>query len=135
MLLSLYLGFIYFLYLNLYYLVDVASMGWGSLMQIKHIFVWFTSEIMVKLAPYSIFRPTGNFLLAVLLWIFLFFEFNISCAVLSVPCDHLLGKGLPFGSLYVIFSFVIVTFLCGFMGHLWHLIASIPDFCFIPYLV
>ena len=50
---------------------------------------------MVKLAPYNTFRPTGIFLLAVLLWIFLFFEFNISYAVLSVPCDHLLGKGLP----------------------------------------
>ena len=39
MLLSPYLGFIYFLYLNLYYLVDDASMGWGPLMQTKHIFV------------------------------------------------------------------------------------------------
>ena len=39
MLLSPYLGLIYFLYLNLYYLVDDASMGWGSLMQTKHIFV------------------------------------------------------------------------------------------------
>ena len=97
---------------------------------------WFTSEIMVKLAPYNIFRPTGNFLLAVLLWIFfVFFEFNISYAVLSVPCDHLLGKGLPLGSLNMIFSFVVVTFLCGFMGHLWHLIASIPDLRFLPYLV
>ena len=90
---------------------------------------------MVKLAPYNIFRPTDIFLLAVLLWIFLFFEFNSSYAVLSVHCDHLLGKGLPFGSLYVIFSFVVVTFLCGFMDHLRHLIASIPDFCFLPYLV
>ena len=84
---------------------------------------------MVNLAPYNIFRPTGNFLQAVLLWIFLLFEFNISYAVLSVPCDHLLGKGLPLGSLYV------VTFLCGFLGHMWQLIASIPDFCFLPYLV
>ena len=39
MLLGPYLGFIYFLYPNLYYLEDDASMGWGSLMQIKHIFV------------------------------------------------------------------------------------------------
>ena len=39
MLLSPFLGFIYFLYLNLYYLVDDASMGWGSLMQTKHLFV------------------------------------------------------------------------------------------------
>ena len=39
MLFSPYLGFIYFLYLNLYYLVDDASMGWGSLKQTKHIFV------------------------------------------------------------------------------------------------
>ena len=52
--------------------------------------------------------------------LFCFLKFNISYAVLSVPCDHLLGKGLPLGSLYVIFSFVVVTFLCGFMGHLWH---------------
>ena len=86
MLLSPYLGFIYILYLNLYYLVDDASMGWGSLMQTKHIFVLIHFKIMVKLAPYNIFRPTGNFLLAVLLWIFLLFEFNISYTVLSVPC-------------------------------------------------
>ena len=39
MLLSPYLGFISFLYLNLYFLVDDALMGWGSLMQTKNIFI------------------------------------------------------------------------------------------------
>ena len=32
-----YLCFISFLYLDLYFLVDDASMGWGSLVQTKHL--------------------------------------------------------------------------------------------------
>ena len=54
MLLSPYLGYIYFLYLNLYYLVDDASMGWGSLMQIKHIFVLIHFRNNCEVDPISL---------------------------------------------------------------------------------
>ena len=57
MLLSPYLGFIYFLYLNLYYLVDNLSMGWGSLMQTKHIFVLIHLRNNCEVDPITYLGP------------------------------------------------------------------------------
>ena len=37
--------------------------------------------------------------------------------------------------LYVMFSCVFVTFLCGFLGQVWYLIVLITDLCILPYFV
>ena len=139
MLLSLYLGFISFLYLHLYFLVDDASMVWGSLTQTKHIFVLIHFRNKGKVGTlkhiqahqyffyWLFFR--GSFLL---FWI----SYQLCCFACSLqPCDHLLRQGWPLGSIYVIFSFVFVTFLCGFLGQVRHLIALITELCFLLYLV
>ena len=35
--------------------------------------------------------------------------------------------------LYVMFSCVFVTFICGVLGQVWYLIVSIPYLCLLPY--
>ena len=54
------------------------------------------------------------------------------CLVCSLqPCDHMLGKDWPLGSLvYVMFSCVFVTISYGVAGQVWYLIELIPDFAF-----
>ena len=54
------------------------------------------------------------------------------CVCLSVPCGHLLGKGLPLGS-----RLWCITMSChfpiGILGQVWYLIVSIPDLCTLTY--
>ena len=45
------------------------------------------------------------------------------------PCGHLLGKGLPLGSLVCNVFLRFVTIPCGVLGQVWYLIVSIPDVC------
>ena len=57
------------------------------------------------------------------------------CIVCSLqPCDHLLGKKVDLlALLYVMFSFVFITFTYGVLGQVWFLIVSIPDLCLLSY--
>ena len=43
------------------------------------------------------------------------------------------GKGLTSWFLYVKFSCVFVTFLCGVLGQVRYLIVYIPDLCLLPF--
>ena len=53
--------------------------------------------------------------------------FRVCNAFLS---GHLLGKGLPLGSLVCdVLGFFCVTFPYGVLGQVWYLIVSIPDLC------
>ena len=74
------------LYLDLYLSGDDTSIKYGSFTRTKHLFVWFTSEIRVRLAPSSknivLTLPMRSFFCG----LFLLFVFNVCHAVLSVPC-------------------------------------------------
>ena len=49
------------------------------------------------------------------------------------PCVHLLGKGLPLGSLVcdVYLRFCHIPIRC--LGQVWYFSVSIPDLCILPY--
>ena len=71
-----------------------------------------------------------------------FFATYVSCLYLPCflvcslqPCGHLLGKGKPLGSLVCDVLLYFVTFPCGVLGLVWHLIVSIPDLCLLTYFV
>ena len=51
-----------------------------------------------------------------------------------MPCDHLLGKGLPLGS-HLWCLIVKLRFPIGILGQAWCLIVSIPDLCPLSYFV
>ena len=137
-----YVCFISFLFLDLYFLVDDASMRWGYLVQTKHLFVLIHFRIKGEVGTVKHFWALQFFTdyskVVLLLWIIfvIWVSCQLCCLVCSLqPCGHLLGKGWPLDSLNVIFSFVFVTFLCGFLGQVWHLIVSVPALCFLPYFV
>ena len=44
------------------------------------------------------------------------------------------GKGLTSWLSFVMFNCVYVTFLCGILGQMWYLLATIPDLCHLFYL-
>ena len=99
---------------------------------------WFTSEIRVRLAPSNKFRPTSNFFTGcsfVDLFCYLnFISVMLSClffAALWSPAGTGLTSWLSLRDIFFRFA----TFLCGFLGQVWHLIASITELCFLPYLV
>ena len=50
------------------------------------------------------------------------------------PCDHLLGKGSPFGCLVCYVFLCFVTYLNGVSGQVWYLIVSIPDLCLLYFV-
>ena len=52
--------------------------------------------------------------------------------VMSVSCD-LVGKGWPLGSLVCDVFLCFVTFPYRVLGHVWYLIVSPSDFCFLLY--
>ena len=110
LLLSLFLGFISFLYLDLYVLGDDALISWGSFMQTKHlcvlIHIWTKVEVG---APLNRFKPSSK----IFYWPFqggtsfvdLLCVFFLSCGCyafarvcLYVPGGHPLGKDWPPGS-------------------------------------
>ena len=43
------------------------------------------------------------------------------------------GTGLTSYLLFWMFNYVFVTFLCGILGQVWYVIASIPDLCTLSY--
>ena len=134
-----YLCFIFFLCLDLYFQMDDASMGWGSLVQTKHLFVLIHFRIKGEAGTDKHVWVLQFFLLTIprqcfFCRSFLLFVSHVSYAVLSVPCSHMVTCWTSWLSLRDI-SFFFITFLCGFLGQVWHLIASIPDFRFLPYFV
>ena len=66
------------------------------------------------------------------------FIFHVCHAVLSVYCSIVVTcwerAAYLLALLYVIFSYVFVTFPCGVLGQVWYLIVSIPHICLLPYL-
>ena len=71
-----------------------------------------------------------------LLWIiFVIYVSYLSCVLACSlqPCGHLLGKGLPFGSLVCDIFLCFVTIPCGVLGQVWNLIVSFPDLCLLTY--
>ena len=67
-------------------------------------------------------------------WPLLLFMLCVCHAVLSVLCSLVvtcLERVGRLAFLSVMLSCVIVTFLCGVLGRVWYLIASIPDICLI----
>ena len=49
------------------------------------------------------------------------------------PCGHLLGKGLPIGSIVCDVFLCFCHFLIGCLGSGMVLVASIPDLCLLTY--
>ena len=61
---------------------------------------------------------------------YLLFMFHVCLCCSLQPCDHLLGKGRPLGSLvYCVFLCFLVTFPYGVQGQVWYLIVLFPDLC------
>ena len=58
----------------------------------------------------------------------------LSCLFLVQPCDYLLGKGWPLGSLVCDVFLFFITFPYGVLGQVWYLILWIPDLCLLLYL-
>ena len=56
----------------------------------------------------------------------------LSCLFLQ-PCGHMLGGAGLLSLCYVMFSYVLVTFLYGVLAQVWCLIVSISDLCLIHY--
>ena len=121
LLLSPYLCFISFLYLDLYVLGDDALISWGSFMQTKHlcvlIHIWTKGEVG---APLNRFKPSSKifywpFQGGNLLWIF--YAFSVFC--LLCLCTHLFicalwspaGKGVTSWLSFVVSYCESVTFL------------------------
>ena len=64
--------------------------------------------------------------------------FRASHTVFSVPCSLVVTcweKTDLFTLSRVMFTCVYVTFPYGVLGQEWYLIVSIPDRCFLPYLL
>ena len=101
-----------------------------------------TSELRVRLAPLSRFKPSSK----IFYWPFQggtsfedLYVFVLSCVCyvfvrvcLYVLCGHLLGKGWPLGSRLWCLLWVC-HFPIGILGQVWYLIVSIPDFCTLTY--
>ena len=67
---------------------------------------------------------------------FLLFLFRVCHSVLAVRGSLVVtcwGKTDLLALLCVVFACVFVTFPCGILGLLCHLIVSIPDICLLPY--
>ena len=89
--------------------------------------------------PLSMFKQSVPRRKAVLLlWIvFAIFSFVFVFVILSFcslqPCDNLLGKAGPLGSLVCDVFLYFVIFPHGFTGQVWYLIVLMPDLCLLPY--
>ena len=111
-------------------------------MQTKYLCVWSTSELRVRLAPLTRFKPSSK----IFYWPFQggtsFVDLLCFCSVLCllcfvrvclyVLCGHLLGKGWPLGSRLWCLLWVC-HFPIGILGQVWYLIVSIPDLCTLTY--
>ena len=61
--------------------------------------------------------------------------FRVRHTVLSVHCSLVVTcweRANLLVLLYVMFSCVFVTFLCGVLGQVWYLVVSISDLCLLP---
>ena len=105
---------------------------------------WSTSELRVRLVPWSKFKASSIFLTdrskaVFLLCIFLFCYLSLPIAVMSVSCGLVVACwGLCVGGLTSwlscmwCFLVVFVTFAFGVLGQVY-LIVLIPDLCLLPY--
>ena len=123
-LLSPYVCFISFLYLDLYLLGDDEWISKGSFMQTKHKCVLIHIGTKVRLAPLNRFKPSSKiFLLTVPRRYFIYGSFVLfmSCvchAFASVHCCLVVTcwERVDRLSLVVMFNCVFVTFQCGILG-------------------
>ena len=138
-LLSPYLCYISFLYLDLYLLGDDTPISYGSFMRTKHVFVFIhirnkdSAGTITSLSP-----PVKYFLLAVprrcffvngfcyLCFVFIML-FYLFIAALWSPA----GKGLT-SSLSCVWCFLLFLSLSHVLGWVWDLIVSIPYLCLLP---
>ena len=109
LLLSPYIWYIFFLYLDLYVLGDDALISSECFMQTKNlcvlIHIWTKGEVG---APLNQFYPSSKIFLLTVPWrcffcgpfiLFLSYLYYVfMCVCLLMPCGHLLGKGWPLGS-------------------------------------
>ena len=60
----------------------------------------------------------------------------LSCCIACSlqPCGHLPGSANLLDLLYVMFSYVVLTFPFGVLDQMWYSIALIPDICLLPYI-
>ena len=87
--------------------------------------------------PVKIFF-TDRSKVVLLMWvIFVIYVSCLSCfLVFSLqPCGHLLGRGLPLGSLVCYVLLCFVTFPCCVMGQVWYLPVLIPDLCLLTHFI
>ena len=135
-LLSHYLCFISFLYLEFYVLRDDAWISQGFFMQTKHL--CFLIRISTKgevCAPWNWLKPPVKYFYlpfqrGTFLWIIcVIYVLCLSCFRICslVPCGHLLGKDWPLGSRLRCLTVFFVTFPCGILSQVWYLIVPIPD--------
>ena len=99
---------------------------------------WSTSQLRARLAPWNWFKPSSKNIFTdrskavLLLWIICaIYVLCLSCfrVCTLLPFGHLLGKGWPIGFCLWCLNVFFVTFPCGTLGQVWHLIVSIPDLC------
>ena len=143
LLLSPYLCFISFLFLDLYVLGDDALISWGSFMQTKYlcvlIHIWTKGEVG---APLNRFKPSskifywpfqgGTSFVDLLCFFCLLFAMHLYTSVymcLVVTCRER-------GDLLALVCGVLLWvryFPIGILGQVWFLIVSIPDLCPLTY--
>ena len=134
-LLSHYLSFNSFLYLDLYVLGDNTSIYWESFMRTKHLKVLIHIRIKGEVGTENWFKPPSNILTDRSYEVLLFRIFVLWYCLVCVmqPWDHLLGQGWLLGSPECDIFLAFVTFPYGILGQVWYLIVSIPDLCLLPY--
>ena len=128
-LLSPYLCFVSFLYIDLYILGNNALIRKGNFMQTNINVSWSTFELRVSLAPWNRF-PRQYFFCGS----FVLFMSCVCHAFASVHCC-LMVTCWEKADLLFVFHCVFVTFPCGNLGQVWYLIVLIPDFCRLSYFV
>ena len=140
LLLSPYLCFISFLYLDLYVLGDDALISWGSFMQTKHLCVLI--HIWTKGAPLNRFKPSSKIF---------YWPFQGGTSFVDLLCFFCLLFAMPLYT-YVYMCLVVTCrergdllalvcgvllwvryFPIGILGQVWFLIVSIPDLCPLTY--
>ena len=137
-LLSPYICFISFLYLDLYVFGDDALISQGSFMQTKHICVLIHILIkgedgavkLVQALQLNIFTDRPKAIL--LLWTICVLR---SHAFASVHCCIVVTCWERTDLLTLVgdFKCIFVTFPCGILGQVWYLTVSFSDLCHLSY--
>ena len=140
LLLSPYLCFISFLYLDLYVLGDDALIIQGSSCKPNIYVLWSTSELRVGMAPWNQFKPSSE----IFYWPFRYIfsgSLCFFCRVFVMPLSASVYLCLVVtcwerADLLALICGVklwVCHFPFGILGQVWYLIVSIPDLCTLTY--